>query len=396
MGKEITYVGHYDILRGGRQERVYSLAGARKMDFVCDELVALGYHVNIVSAAHSDLQGNKNISESFEKIREGVNLTLTPSNEATWKMSRIRRVLLAKWWLFKYLIKHCDRDHCVMVYHNYADAIPIVFAQKIKGFKLILEIEEQYSMVWNISRFQTWKENLLLKYAKDGALVVSEILAKRLNIKNPVVSYGNYSVYEGNVPPKWDINRTDLKGKKREKEKITLIFTGGIETVRNGAFLSIECMKYLPEEYRLFLSGPVQKGVEEKFRTAIAEINSICGREACVYKGMLDDTEYEDLLLNADIALNPQRDGRFGEFVFPSKILTYMSYGLPVVSTKGKSIVESKLAKYIVFAEDFTAESVAVSIIKLTKTPFVDYRYVLKQLQDEFRDNLKKCIEQIQ
>lgn len=381
MKKKVTYLGHYDLLRNGKQERVYSLAGARKIDFVCDELVQLGFDVNLVSAAYSNLNGHGKVSGTTERIRDGITLILAPSNKATNKLERIKRVLGARLWLFCYLLRNCKKDDCVVVYHNYADALAIVLAQKIKGFKLILQIEEQYSMVWKLSPFQKWREKLLLEYGKENALVVSELLAERLKITNPIVSYGNYRVYEGQIPS------------KRSNENIVLVFTGMIETVRNGAFLSIECMKYLPSNYTLYLSGPVSKGTEEQFYTSIDNVNQGCGREACVYKGMLGDSEYENLLLSADIALNPQREGSFGDFVFPSKILTYMSYGLQVVSTKGRSIVESELAGCIAFAEDFTAESVANTIQRVANSPLTDYRDVLNKLEMDFRRKLKHRIE---
>lgn len=379
MKKKVTYLGHYDLLRNGKQERVYSLAGARKIDFVCDELVQLGFDVNLVSAAYSNQKGHGKVAGTTERIRDGITLILAPSNKATNKLERIKRVLGARLWLFCYLLRNCKKDDCVVVYHNYVDALAIVLAQKIKGFKLILQIEEQYSMVWKLSPFQNWKENLLLEYGKKGSLVVSELLAERLNVLEPIVSYGSYKPYMGNIPEKFRNNQ------------ITLVFTGMIESVRNGAFYSMECMRYLPQNYRLFLSGPVSKEDKGKFEETLNRVNADCGRDACSYLGVLDDNEYQELLLNADIALNPQREGGFGEFVFPSKILTYMSYNLPVVSTKGRSIVESQLAKYIVFAEDFSPESLADAIQKIDKN--CDYRKVLCEMEKEFQSKLRKRIE---
>ena len=381
MKKEITYLGHYDLLRNGEQERVYSLAGARKIDFVCDELVQLGFDVKIVSATYSNRTGHGKISGAKEKIRDRIMLVLAPTRRASNKIERIQRVLKARFWLFSYLVKNCGKDDCVVVYHNYVDALAIVLAQKIKRFKLILQIEEQYQMVWKLSAFQKWKENLLLKYGREGSLVVSELLAERLNIKNPIVSYGNYKVYEGDIP------------KKFHDQKITLVFTGMIESVRNGAFYSVECMRYLPDNYRLLLSGPVSKEDKENFEKTIRQVNSERGREVCTYMGILSDEKYRELLLNADVALNPQKEGGFGEFVFPSKILTYMAYNLPVVSTKGKSIVESQLACYINFADDFSPRSVAEAVKKINTEKTVDYRKVLSQLEYDFQIKLKNRIE---
>lgn len=106
MKKKITYVGHYDLLRNGKQERVYSLAAARKMDFICNELVQLGFDVNLVSAAYSNQKGHGKISGTTEMIRDGITLVLAPSNRATNKIRRIQRVIGSRLWLFRYLLRN--------------------------------------------------------------------------------------------------------------------------------------------------------------------------------------------------------------------------------------------------------------------------------------------------
>ena len=197
---KVLYVGYYDILRNGRQVRNYSLAAAKKMNFVFESVAELGYHVDVVSPSFIKTRDNVKVKQTREKLEPNVDLVLTPSWGAKNKISRIARVLYSNFWLFSYLLKNTQKNTPVLVYHNYALALPVLVAQKIKKFHLILEIEEQYSMVWKLTPYQKWKENVLLKKGKKDTLVVSELLAEKLGVENPIVSYGSYSAFKGTIP----------------------------------------------------------------------------------------------------------------------------------------------------------------------------------------------------
>lgn len=377
---EIKYVGFYDILREGKQYRSYSLAAARKMDFISSILVDMGFHVRYVSLSHVKEMGNRKIGAKCEKVRENVILQLPPSREAKNKLDRIYRVLASRVWLFMYLLRYTKKGETIIVYHNYSFALPICLAQKIKGFRILLEVEEKYEKVWKLTKIQKIKERMLLKYVSENSLVVSEVLAQELKLNNPVISYGSYNVYQGAI---------------KEKccgETINLVLTGSIDKDRGSGFIAVEMMKYLPEKYTLKISGSVAEKDKDDFFALIDEVNAVLGREACCYLGTLNDREYEKLLLEADIALNPQKEGDFGNFVFPSKILTYLSYGLPVVSTRGESIVKSKIADLIELADSFDAKSVAEAVMYVKVMSADVYTGRLQQLKKEFSEQLYKSI----
>lgn len=370
--KNVLYVGFYSVLNEEYGSRNYSLAAAKKMDFVTSAVVKAGYSVEIVSPAY--INDVKFYFKKTQKIQldANVKLTLTPSWGGKNKLLRVGRVLLSNLWLFCYLLRHASKGDPVLVYHNYGLAIPVLLAKKIKRFNLILEIEEQYSMVWKLSRYNKWKEDMLLKQARRDSLVVSELLAEKLGIEDPIVSYGNYNAYKGVIP------------KKNTDSKIRLIYTGSIDSVKNSAYMAMEVMPFLPDNYEVKLSGPIAKGENEKFYSALERINEKCGRKACEYMGVLDDEEYKNLLLSADIALNLQKEGDFGDFLFPSKILTYLSYNIPVVTTKGGSIVKSSVADILDFADDFSAERIAECVMNVNLFDKTDRRQKLDELSREF------------
>lgn len=376
MEKEIKYVGYYDVLRSGKKYRSYSLAGAKKMDYICSELNQLDYTVRIISPSHVEVMGDKKIAAQSEKIGTNCFLELPPSCEAVNKLQRIQRVLKAKVWLLGYLLKNTKRGESVLVYHNYNLAIPVILAQKIRGFQIVLEVEDIYGKVWNLSKLQQWKEKCLLRYVNNDSLVVSDTLAKELEIQNPVISYGSYMICENHSI-------------KVNDGTVKLILTGSVDRERGNGFIAVDAMRYLPENYRLYISGPVAPKDQKAFFDLIRSVNSERHYEACTYLGLLDDDDYKKLLLSADIALNPQKDGEFSRFIFPSKILTYLGYGLPVVSTRGESIVESKLAKIITFADGFDGKSVADAVLNMVPRDRNIYQSYLLNLQRNFQERLK-------
>lgn len=225
------------------------------------------------------------------------------------------------------------------------------------------------------------KIDALLKKGKKDTLVVSELLAEKLGVENPIVSYGSYSAFKGTIP-----ERTAGDG------KIKLVYTGSIDKVKGSAFTAIEAMKYLPDNYELKISGPVATKDKNDFDELVKQINKGCGRNAVEYLGLLDEQQYEKLLLSANIALNPQKEGGFGQYLFPSKILTYMSYGLPVVSTRGESIVKSKVADLITFSDDYSGESVAKAIRNADIKASTVYLKKLDDLKKEFLTGIDKVL----
>lgn len=383
MKNEIKYVGFYDVLREGKQYRVYSLAAAKKMDYICHELSTLGYKVRIVSPSYVTAKGNKKIERKSHLISDACCLELPPSCEANNKISRVIRVLQSRVWLFTYLLKNTKRNEKVLVYHNYSLALPVILAQKIKGFDVVLEVEEIYSKVWKLSCIQRWKEKILLKYADENCLVVSEVLAEELKLKKPAVSYGSYMICD---KPHRSVNDGTIK----------LILTGSVDKERGNGFLAVEAMKYLPSQYKLFISGSVVSKDREEFLELIKKTNADLGRDACVYLGLLDEEKYEQLLLSADIALNPQKEGEFGKYVFPSKILTYLGHGLPVVSTRGKSIEKSSLSDVIVFSDGYDGESIAKAVENVTIKKADYYYSPLENLQIEFANKLEDIFGKVE
>lgn len=376
--KKVIYVGMYDIFHEGKKIRSYSLAAARKIDYITSVLQQKDYNVEILSAAYINVEGQGIIQGTTIDIEPNKHLVLATSWSASNKFLRIWRIICILWNIFIYLLFNTNKESKVIVYHNYFYTIPIIAAKLIRRFDLILEIEEQYAMIWKLSPWQKRKEDILLKAGRKKPLIVSEVLAKKMGIDDFIVSYGNYNSYSGEIKP---------KGKRKE---IILIYTGSIDKTKGSAYHAIEVMKYLPDNYILFVSGYIEKGEEKIFEEKLSKVNNQCGRRACQYLGILDEKEYEELLLSADIALNLQKEGEFGAYLFPSKILTYLSYNINVVTTRGESIINSSVKDILYFADNYTYEAIAKAIKSVDFERGIDYRDRLKQLNNVFAQKISE------
>lgn len=71
---------------------------------------------------------------------------------------------------------------------------------------------------------------------------------------------------------------------------------------------------------------------------------------------------------------------------------SYMSYGLPVVSTRGESIVKSKVADLITFSDNYSGESVAKAIRNADIKASTVYLKKLDDLKKEFLTGIDKVL----
>ena len=232
-----------------------------------------------------------------------------------------------------------------------------------------------------MSEAERKQEEALIAMSGGKAIVVSEALKEKIGFDHAVVSYGSYKAYEGPIhrAPKAD-------------NSIRLVFSGGIEKTRGGAFVALDVIRKLPARYSLTISGSVDAGSKDDFLSLIQEINIEKGFNCVKYVGLLPQEQFDELLLHADVALNLQREGEYGGFLFPSKILTYLAYELPVVTTPGESICKSALSDQLFITDDYRIDTIIQTIEAMDLSKQNNYRQTLQKMDAEFKAALKELI----
>jgi glycosyltransferase involved in cell wall biosynthesis len=85
-----------------------------------------------------------------------------------------------------------------------------------------------------------------------------------------------------------------------------------------------------------------------------------------IFKGFLDQQELETVVDNAHLFINPRPVGQdFTLHSFPSKTLEYMSFGLPVITTRLESIPK-EYDEYLLYLDSNTPEEIANRLIELS------------------------------
>lgn len=374
----VYYIGFYDVMTDGVFQRTVSPAAVRKMDYVIDKIVAAGEEVTVVSTACAPrkIKGLKHEGRVSDKVR----VHYFPCANSRIKLLRSLSERLMPMWLYFYAMKHIGKDDKVVYYHSPATDQAVRRSHKRKGYDLISEIEEIYSLVWSRNKRDVKSERIFLRDCTDKAIVVSESLKNYLSLPEAIVSYGSYA--------------TCMKPKIPGPEgTVTLVYSGAFDKVKGGAFAALELMRHLPEKYRLILSGKCSPALLPELQEKIKKLNALRGEDNVRFVGLLPEEDFETLLRSADIALNLQNEGAFSGFLFPSKLLTYLCYNLPVVTTPGESIKSSCLADILYITRSYEPHDIVRTIEKVKIDHEEDYRCRLMDMDAQFGQQLQKLLK---
>ncbi|MEG7845925.1 glycosyltransferase [Bacillus mobilis] len=379
MANSIKYIGFYD-RKEYKEDRTYSLAATNKMDYICSSLVKAGYAVEVISPAWT-----RNKSGYYKKrttqIGDDISLTVCPTIGASNRIAKLIRILFSWLWLFFYLIFNVKKNEKIIVYHSLWLAYPVYFAKKIKRFKLILEIEEEYSVVIKQPLYLERIEKKIIKLADMHIYCNDLMIGLYEELQKPhVVIYGIYNVQQYSK----HINKSG---------KINIIYAGIIDTVKAGAFNALQIAKYLPNKYELNIIGFGSDIDVEMLRKEIqiANQNNECQIN---FDGLKKGQEYIEYMMRMDVGLSTQTaQGEYLKFSFPSKILSYLSMGLRVVSSKIECVEKSQVGNLLYYYNEDTPQSMAEAIENIDLKNAYNSRKKMKALDESFIQDIKKLLQ---
>lgn len=379
MTKEIKYIGFYDSPKS-QPSRVSALAATNKMDYICDAVNRSGNKVHLVSPSWfiETASKVKFHSKSVSHLNENKKLTLVASIGTSNKWTRNIKIISSLLWLFIWLLTNVKRNEKIIVYHSPWLALPILLAKKIKGFHLILEVEEIYSDVSSLHPYFDSLEQKIFSKA-DSFLFSTELLARKIKTgKGFIVLYGNYRVFESiGSPP--------------EDGKIHLVYAGIIDSHKAGAFNAIESALYLNEDYVMHIIG---FGEVELLKSRIEEINKT-SKCKVVFDGIKYGDDYVKYCQECHIGLSTQKmDGAYLDTSFPSKILSYLGMGLRVVSCYVPCVAKSEIGDQVSYYNEDSPKAIAESILNIDMSLANDTKLKIKLLGEKFVSNLKKHIDE--
>lgn len=374
MKKTIKYIGFYDLPDGNR---VYNLAAINKMNYIVNAMIEAGYRVDIISASwisddNSPYGKSKTIAMDKDK-----KIIYGPSWGSKNKFSKYINIFISQIWLIYYLLRYTNKNENILAYHVQWLAIPIYLTKLIKKYNLILEVEEIYSQVWTESKKFAFLERILFKNS-DKFIFVSDLLKDKFEIQDRdfTILYGNYLTYEGNLL------------QRKENKKIKLIYAGSIDSVKGGAINAVDSLRYLSNDYELFILGQGKKQDVQNLREKIQEVNNEKGEVICKYLGTKHGKEYSEFLSTCDVALNPQFTGDYMATAFPSKIISYLSHNLRVVTTEITSVKNSSLSDLLYFSRSDKPKDIATAIKMINLNTYYNSIEKINALHNKFVNDL--------
>lgn len=380
MDKKVYYLGYYDINENKALNRNICLAATNKMSYIISALEKQGYSVNVISA--SVKQNGQAQKKETISIGKKSTLTFLNSMKKGNKIKRFLNIYYTRLQLYKYIKDNVGENDTLIVYHALAYAKMISKLKKKKKFKLVVELEEIYADV--IQKEKVRKKEYDFFQLADAYIFPTELLNDKINTNNKPYSiiYGTYQIEE-------------KKNSIFNDDKIHVAYTGTF-MLDKGVLTAINSAKYLDEKYHLHILGFGKKSDTD---TVIDEINKISQTSKCklTYDGLLSGDDYISFLQSCHIGLSPQSNqATFNETSFPSKVLSYLSNGLRVVSIRIKSIECSRLNEVIYFFDENSGESLSKAIMEIDINAPYDSRKIIKSLDVKFMEDIKNLLEKLE
>ena len=170
--------------------------------------------------------------------------------------------------------------------------------------------------------------------------------------------------------------------------KIHCVYAGVLEP-RKGAGTAIAAAEFLPSNYHIHIIGFGRAEDIENIQKQIAEVSD---KTECTvtFDGKKSGDEYLQFLQSCQIGFATQSSAAaFNATSFPSKVLSYLSNGLRVVSVRIKAIETSKVADLLYFYDGDSPKAVAEAVQSIDFSDRYDSRLALQRLDEMFVNDCK-------
>lgn len=383
--QEVLYIGHYDVPKNGNSRRHVFPSAVNKMDYVREAIASLGHEVCVLSVARSSLKK----AGRGEKIRLDDNssvIILPAMGRKGHFVSAVEKVLHQIVLFFALLFRPADKGP-VLVYHSLSNGLAIRLSHNIRKYSLILEVEEVYSDVLPTERFRSFEKKMFSE--ADAYLFPTETLNEAINESGKpfLIAYGSYAL---------NSNYRREEFADTPDNAIHVVYAGTLDPRKGGALTAVAAAKFLPQRYHVHILGFGSDSDKRELSRAIEE--AFKGRGARVtYDGILAGEEYARFMQRCDIGLSTQRsDTSFNATSFPSKVLSYLSSGLRVVSVRLEVLERSAISDLIEYYDGDDPAAVAQAIERIEFSDQCNGRDRIAELDAQFKRGLEGLLKEIE
>lgn len=373
----VYYLGYY--YTDTNVSKDASWAQSRKMDYIIQSLINENIDVHVLSCAYYGTFKHYYNRGFTTTIRPHFVFTKFPELKYRTIVGKVfSRLLLYVALIFR--LMRIKKGDTLIVYHSVMVSKIIYYLRKIKKLHIITEVEEIYALAFP-DKYNSEEEEIKSLSVSDGFIFVNDLLYTYIKADKPWTPvYGSYRSCRS--------MRSDYLF---SDNKIHIVYAGSFSMHKGGVFHAVNSAIYLDDKYEMHILGYGDDASVKNLNELIDRIN-VTSQCKVHYHGMLSGWEYDNFLLSCDIGLNPQNSGKYMETAFPSKVLSYLSHGLNVVTTDLKSLSVSNVADLLMFTEEPTPERIAEAILKIDIKP-KDFIYSrIETLDMNFRKDLVAMI----
>jgi len=375
--RKIKYIGYYD---SESDRRLMSPAAVTKMNYISQAIANVGVTVEIISCGV--LASNCFPSET-EQLSHNVCVHYGKTIKSGKSViARIIDRLYENIFILSYLLWNVKKNEAVIVYHSLLCMRAVNLAKKLKHFHIILEVEEIYNDVFFKSKASKKSEQKFIQSA-DAYIFSTKLLNDKCNCFNKpfVLIHGTYQVskVQQNI-----FNDKDIH-----------VVYAGILDPRKGGNVAVDVAECLPDNYHIHILGYGSEQEVNEIKLKIARQNKKSGAKV-TFEGLLSGDKYIQFLQSCSIGLCPQDPGAsFTNTSFPSKVLSYLSNGLAVVSVRIPSIEFSEVGDLIHYYDLQEPESVANCILNVKLGDRKKYVDRIEKLNSKFKEEMINLIDRV-
>lgn len=376
MGK-LFYLGHYS--EPGK--RAVFLTAQTMMDYVIGAINEADKKLTVITAA--SLPDGRKLSSEHSVINEKTDIIYLACAKRTAKKNIFLKLIQKtkqERLLYKQLKKLISDGDTLLVYHSLAFSKVLKKLRKKKKFTLVIQVCEIYADASINNKINREKELLQIALA-DKYIFSSSILEKELNKENKpyTICMGTYRSEPNLVKPLND-------------GKIHIVYSGTFNMNKGGVFNALEAAKYLDNNYYLHILGKGNKEIMALFDRKAREAVELSDCTIS-YEGYHSGDKYKARLQRCKIGLSTQSpNAKFNNTSFPSKILSYMSNGLRVISADILPVKSSTLGEYITYYNGNDPRAIADAIRSIDLNSDIDLRAVVDTHNSNFVSDLKKLL----
>ncbi len=374
--KIVAFYTDSDSGRGG-----CSPACITKVDYIVDCLLRMDYKIDILSLSTVSVNHTKQSAKS-KAINDRLSLHFPRTFSRRNCLERIAAKILFPLTIRKFLKKNINEGDTVYLYHSSVLYHTIAKVLKKRHAKVILDVEEIYGDVKN-DIFLRKKEFDFFKIA-DAFIFPTSNLNKIVNTSNKpfAISHGTYKAI-------------DKLANRLSDGKIHCVYAGTLNEIKGGAYAAVDAGMYLNDNYHIHILG---FGSDSEKKRIIERICSVTKKTKCkvTYDGVRSGDDYLKFIQCCHIGLSTQNPkGQYNDSSFPSKILSYLSNGLRVVTINIPVVSNSEVGKYLFYYDKNDPLLIAKAIQSIDFNKDFDGRAIVSALDISFIGNLEKCLEAI-